>query len=399
MDSIKADSRFARHQLIEGFDQQLVSKLRIGVIGAGAIGNELVKNLLLIGAGTIDVFDYDTVELSNLTRSVFLRESDIGRNKAVALVQKAQELYPACQLGAIAGSIFDTLTLSDAKRYDVIVGAVDNIEARLRINDVALIAGCDWINLAIDSRSTVVDVFPFRSSHASPACYSCQLPDAVFERIAKRYSCGGLQRAAYLQQKVPTTTITASIAAAQGLSELLRLVHARAGKAIGQFASQPIALDQSSRRYFDTLSFVGTKSIISHQADCAGCGLTLRNARIETPQDQTQLLHLLRTLNEDDALLNLSNAVITDAVCQLNRDHSPVQLRGERAARVTDSATWCAQCHDHSVAIDVQSRLTVDEFADLLAQLKPNAVSWISLANTVIEIPHLHSRIDNHEAH
>ena len=132
------------------FDQQLVSKLRIGVIGAGAIGNELVKNLLLVGAGTIDVFDYDTVELSNLTRSVFLRESDIGRNKAVALVQRAQELYPACQLGAIAGSIFDTLTLSDARRYDVIVGAVDNIEARLRINDVALIAGCDWINLAID---------------------------------------------------------------------------------------------------------------------------------------------------------------------------------------------------------------------------------------------------------
>ena len=393
MNPNEVDSRFARHHLIEGFDQQLVSKLRIGVVGAGAIGNELIKNLLLIGAGTIDVFDYDNVELSNLTRSVFLRESDIGRNKAVALVSRAQELYPDCKLDAIAGSIFDTLKLSDAENYDVIIGAVDNIEARLRINDIALIVGCDWINLAIDARSTVVDIFPFKGSHAAPACYACQLPDAVFERMAKRYSCGGLQRAAYLQNKVPTTTITASIAAAQGLSELLRLVHARAGKATGQFAEQPIALDRSSRRYFDTLSFAGTQSTISHQADCAGCGLIVRNAKLETPQDHHQLLALIRNINNDDVPLDLSDAIIINATCQLHAEHSPNHLRGERASRVTDTATWCAQCSDHSIAIDVQSRLTVDEFSGLMGQLKPNAVSWISIANTAIEIPNLRSRI------
>ena len=405
MSDVVPDSRFARHDLIEGFDQQLVSKLRIGVIGAGAIGNELVKNLLLVGVGTIDVFDYDTVELSNLTRSVFLRESDLGRNKAVALVNRAQELYPACTLNAIAGSIFDTLQLSKAKTYDVIVGAIDNTEARLRINDIALITGVDWINLAIDARSTVVDVFAFKSSNSLAACYACQLPDAVFERMAKRYSCGGLQRAAYLQDTVPTTTITASIAAAQGLSELLRLVHARAGKESGQFAAQPIAINQSSRRYFDTLSFVSSQSTIAHHADCAGCGLTPRKAHIEAPQDLALLRTILRKLSKiktshnEDALIKLSDPIITDAVCQLHAEHSPRNLRGERAARITDSATWCAQCADHSIAIEVQSHFTADEFCALLPQLKPNALAWISLADTLIEFPTSPPRNNPHETH
>ena len=386
MSNAQSDSRFARHQLIEGFDQKLINNLRIGVIGAGAVGNELIKNLLLIGVGSIDVFDYDTVELSNLTRSVFLRESDCGTNKSLALVSRAQELYSACTLSAMEGSIFDTLKLSKAKQYDVMIGAVDNTEARLRINDIALIAGCDWINLAIDARSIVVDVFPFKSSLALPACYACQLPDSVFERMAQRYSCGGLQRAAYLQEKVPTTAITASIVAAQGLSEMLRLVHTRAGKGVGQFAAQPIALDQSSRRYFDTLSFVATNSIIPHHADCAGCSLTPRNAPIETPKNQTTLFSLLRYLNKNDELLKLSNPVIIGATCQLNNAHSPVHVRGMRATTVSDNATWCPQCADHSIAIEVQSHLSFDEFATLLPSLKPDALAWIQVANTTIEI-------------
>lgn len=380
-------ARFARHQLIEGFDQHLVSSLRIAVIGAGAVGNEFIKNCLLIGVGTIDVFDYDTVELSNLTRSVFLRESDIGLNKAYAVVARAAELYPACQLTAVPGSIFDTLTLSKAKQYDVIVAAVDNLDARLRINEIALINGQDWINCAIDARSAVVETFPFKTLGHKPACYACQLPASVFERRAKRYSCGGLQRAAYIDNKIPTTTITASIAAAQGLSELLRLVHARAGAETGQFAAQPFALDQSSRRYLDTLSFVATRSAMAHQQECASCGFTLRSPVIKHPIDKDSLLAILSLLCKDGASIQLSDAVIADAVCQLNPLHKSIALHGERAARVSDAATWCELCQDHSVAISVDSSVNAGEFERLLPALKPSAIAWISIDEIIVEFP------------
>lgn len=132
-----SDDRFARHRLISGFDQSRVSKIKIGLIGAGAIGNEILKNLLLLGIGQVDVYDFDHVEESNLTRSVFLRNSDIGQPKAHAVVNRASELHPATQLRAIEGDIFLTLGLQQASEYDLIIAAVDNFEARLRINEIA----------------------------------------------------------------------------------------------------------------------------------------------------------------------------------------------------------------------------------------------------------------------
>ena len=81
--------RYRRHEQIDWFSQQAVSATRVAVVGAGAIGNEVVKNLVLLGVGGIDLYDFDTVEAHNLTRSVFLRESDIGTGKATAVVQRA----------------------------------------------------------------------------------------------------------------------------------------------------------------------------------------------------------------------------------------------------------------------------------------------------------------------
>ena len=51
------------------------------VVGAGALGNELLKNLALLGVGTIVVIDLDAVENSNLSRCVLFRESDEGRDE------------------------------------------------------------------------------------------------------------------------------------------------------------------------------------------------------------------------------------------------------------------------------------------------------------------------------
>ena len=51
--------RYARHALIDWFSQDTLRAARIAVIGAGAVGNEVVKNLALLGVGHIDVFDFD----------------------------------------------------------------------------------------------------------------------------------------------------------------------------------------------------------------------------------------------------------------------------------------------------------------------------------------------------
>jgi molybdopterin/thiamine biosynthesis adenylyltransferase len=81
-------SRYQRHALIDWFSQAEVAGARIGVVGAGAVRNEVLKCLALLGLGALDIYDFDRIEVHNLTRSVLFRETDIGRNKAECAAEK-----------------------------------------------------------------------------------------------------------------------------------------------------------------------------------------------------------------------------------------------------------------------------------------------------------------------
>jgi molybdopterin/thiamine biosynthesis adenylyltransferase len=98
--------RYLRHAQIDWFDHDRVRAARIAVVGAGAVGNEVVKNLMLLGVGAIDLFDFDDVEEHNLTRSIFLRESDVGTGKATAVVRRASAVDPDVGGGARAGGLW-----------------------------------------------------------------------------------------------------------------------------------------------------------------------------------------------------------------------------------------------------------------------------------------------------
>src|SRR5580765_3563061 len=71
-----------------------LSRLRFAVIGAGALGNEVVKTLGLLGAGAVMIVDPDLIERSNLSRSVFFREADCGRPKALVLSAALAAVFP-----------------------------------------------------------------------------------------------------------------------------------------------------------------------------------------------------------------------------------------------------------------------------------------------------------------
>src|ERR1700753_1889713 len=88
--------RFSRTQSTE-LSRDKLSKLRFTVIGAGALGNEVVKALGLLGAGSALIVDPDVVERSNLTRSIFFRESDCGQPKAFTLSQALTQTFPSTQ--------------------------------------------------------------------------------------------------------------------------------------------------------------------------------------------------------------------------------------------------------------------------------------------------------------
>ncbi|MCL4783691.1 MAG: ThiF family adenylyltransferase [Bryobacterales bacterium] len=216
-----ADDRFSRFRLIDWWDQERIASARVLVVGAGALGNEILKNLALLGFRRILVVDLDRIELSNLSRGVLFRESDIGRKKAEAAAAAVRSLYPQANVVGLRANVMQQLGLGVFDWADVILGGLDNREARLFLNRSAWKMGKPWVDGAIEGVNGVVRVF----ESGRPACYECTLGAVDWAILERRMSCNLLTRADEEQGKVATTPTTSSVIAGIQVQEALKLLH------------------------------------------------------------------------------------------------------------------------------------------------------------------------------
>lgn len=387
------DNRYLRHEQIDGFSQSRVSSLDILVIGAGAIGNEVIKNLCLLGTGQITVFDFDRVERHNLTRSVLLRESDIGHNKAVSVTNRARELDPGVTVEAVPGDIHETLSLERVGRADLVIACTDNFEARIRINQICWLTGTAWINTAIDSRYGSVELFPFdRSSNC--ACYECTLPDSVYARLGERQSCGGLLKAALEQQVMPTTTISTSITAALACNEALKHCGCdnRLTTQTEQTEQRELATPANGgaiRLFTDTLSGTSSRVTIASASLCAGCGILPANprllARVANGNDLAAAVADNAPGATDDEVIVLSDKLIWYCACErCGRQPHTSRFEGRRAASLTDAISICPRCQQSAVKIDVREQFSVRELSERFGERSIPA-RWGLMGDAIIE--------------
>ncbi|NQV28511.1 MAG: ThiF family adenylyltransferase [Rhodopirellula sp.] len=217
----KEDGRFSRFELISWWDQNRLTNARVVVIGAGALGNELLKNLALLGVGNVFIADLDRIEKSNLSRSILYRESDCGRMKADVAAERAREIYSGLRTQSFVGNIVHDLGLGLYRWADVILGGLDNREARVSINQSAARVGKVWIDGAIERLDGVARVF----NAATGPCYECTMSDIDWKMLEARRSCALLTREEMDQGKVPTTPTTASVVAGIQTQEAVKLIH------------------------------------------------------------------------------------------------------------------------------------------------------------------------------
>ena len=212
--------RYARQRLLDWWDQERLAAARVMVAGAGAVGSEVVKNLVLLGVGHLLVVDFDTVELSNLSRGVLFRESHIGSPKAQVLARRAAELNPDVRVEALLGDIEFDVGLQTYAAADVVIGCLDSVNARIALNRLAFRAGTPWINTGIGPSAGEVALY----SPESGVCYECGLSEGVLAQRNARYSCGGLA-AALPPERLPTTATAAAAIAALAVNEAVVLLH------------------------------------------------------------------------------------------------------------------------------------------------------------------------------
>ena len=210
------------YTLLSWFKKEKVKNARVLVAGAGALGNEVVKNLALFGVGQIYVVDFDQIEISNLTRSVLFREEDAYNHsfKSEIVAKRAMEINPQIKVTPIVGNLFSEVGFGLYNSVDVIIGCLDSRIARYLLNRLAMRAGKTWIDGSIENMTGVVKVYT-----PGISCYECGLSREEFNNIMLRTGCADVVRMQGNAGRVATTPISASIIGAMQVQEAMKIIH------------------------------------------------------------------------------------------------------------------------------------------------------------------------------
>jgi len=220
-DNGAGQEKYSRLRLIPWWEQEKIARCRLLVIGAGALGNEILKNAALLGFTQVVVVDMDRIEKSNLSRAVMFRAEDVGEFKAEVAARAYRSLAPEASLHPLVANVIHGCGLGLFEWSDVILAGLDNREARLWINRSAWKVNRPWIDGAIEGINGVARVF----LPGEAPCYECTLGEVDWELLQKRMSCNLLTLESAVEGKVPTTPTISSIIAGVEVQEAVKLIH------------------------------------------------------------------------------------------------------------------------------------------------------------------------------
>ncbi len=350
---IDDDDRYSRLKLIGWWDQRKLRQSHVLVVGAGALGNEVLKNLGLVGVGQITIIDFDTIENSNLSRSVLFRASDKGKSKVDVARVALGQLNPDVVVHAIFGDVLTDVGLGLVRGMDVVIGCLDNREARLWVNRMCWKVGTPWIDGGIQEINGVAKVF----RPPDGACYECGMTDMDYQLIQLRYSCPLLKREDIQQGKVPTAPTIASIVGGLQVQEALKLLHD-----IPSIDGSALVFNGASNQFYKT-DYQVREDCLSHEyyEDIQETKLTNQNTVAEISKSIE--------LSEEDSIerLELDRDLVIELNCQAcNLSRSEMQS----LPRLNFEDAVCEKCQQPMVpkmlhSIELDSELADENLAQL----------------------------------
>ncbi|KAL1898705.1 E1 ubiquitin-activating protein uba2 [Ceratocystis pirilliformis] len=143
---------------------------RVLMVGAGGIGCELLKNLVLTGFADIHIVDLDTIDLSNLNRQFLFRHEHIKKSKALVAKEVAQRFNPNTRITAYHANIKDSeFGIKWFRQFTLVFNALDNLDARRHVNKMCLAANIPLIESGTTGFNGQVQVI----KKGVTACYDC----------------------------------------------------------------------------------------------------------------------------------------------------------------------------------------------------------------------------------
>ena len=217
------------------------------VVGVGGIGNPVVTQLTAMGVGNLKLVDRDVVEISNLHRQHLYTEDDLGKVKVEAAVDRLRKINSATNIEAIPISITKYTVDRLVKDADVVIDALDSVDARYALNDACIKHDIPFIYAgALGTVGSVCTILPKRS-----ACLRCIFP-ALSEDNMPTCSTEGVH-----------PSILYMVGAIQ-VSEAIKIITHQ----------QPSLVNRLMYIDLNDLSF--EKIQMFRQQECPSCGCTVR---------------------------------------------------------------------------------------------------------------------------
>ncbi len=167
--------RYSRQVMLEEIGYQGQLKLRdakICVVGVGGLGNPIATRLVAMGVGKLRIVDRDVIELSNLHRQTMFDDSDVGEIKVEVAAKKLQKLNPNVHIEALPISVNDYNALEVIDGCDVVIDALDSVNARYSLNKACVAKNIPFVTgAAVGVSGQVFTILPKKS-----ACYHCMFP-------------------------------------------------------------------------------------------------------------------------------------------------------------------------------------------------------------------------------
>lgn len=129
------ENEFSRTEMLFGkAAMEALQRAHVAVFGVGGVGGHTVEVLARSGVGAIDLFDNDTVSITNLNRQLIALHSTIGRPKVIVAAERIADINPHCQVEAHQTFYLpENADTIDLGKYDYVIDCVDTVAAKIEL--------------------------------------------------------------------------------------------------------------------------------------------------------------------------------------------------------------------------------------------------------------------------
>lgn len=367
-----ADNNFFARQelLISKLAGLMIKNLRIMIFGLGAIGCEILKNLVLMGFRHFLLVEMDRIEPSNLSKSILYGPDGIGLPKVEVAARKARELALAedVDIQTIDGNLITQVGMGVYLEYDIAIIAVDTMDGRADINDKCVLTGTPFFEVGFrgyngdvcffapegpmqQQDGTIIDKLPTSDGRFPkmlgkfPVCLREEIGTGNFD--GTRHSCSGFKVKDKDLEKIPAIQTGAALVAALMCQELVKYLDGKDTLRNKMLLFHGLPLETLVVSY-------------SRNPKCTIHDRALNLVTVPIPRGATirEALQAIGGTLDGDILLSLPDDFILSADCHCCGKKIPIGVRGHE---VWDYQRWCPECRaaypDYASRINYKTNL------------------------------------------